>query len=135
MQSEVCGVRDKSYDKIAAANLKRLIERDNIKMPELGVILDVGYTQCSRICNGHAPLDAGKMYKLFNECSYTPDQIVLGEEHVSIVRKRMIGTKGMSYDDYSICSPNLVEAELSSLRGKERHNRAAEYISLISKYL
>ena len=135
MQSEVYGVRDKSYDEIPAKNLKNLIETDAITMPELGVILDVSSAQASRICNGHAPLDTGKLYKLFMECSYTPDRIVLGEDHVSIVRKRIIGTKDMSYDDYSICSPKLVEAELSGLKGKERHNRAAEYISLISKYL
>lgn len=128
-------MRDKSYDKISAENLKKLVEADNIKLPELGVILDVSSTQASRICNGHAPLDSGKMYKLFMECSYTPDRIVLGENHVSIVRKRIIGTKDMSYDDYGICSPKLVEAELSGLKGKERHNRASEYISTISKYL
>ncbi len=128
-------MRDKSYDKISAENLKKLIEADNIKLPEQGVILDVSSTQASRICNGHAPLDSGKMYKLFMECSYTPDRIVLGENHVSIVRKRIIGTKDMSYDDYGICSPKLVEAELLGLKGKERHNRASEYISTISKYL
>ncbi len=128
-------MRDKSCDKEAGEYLSKALDRSEISQTDLAVILNKDRGYCNRLCNGYGLMDFAKMKKLFWECSFTPNELVLGPENVSIVRKRILGTKGLSYDDYSICSPELVFKELSGMTKKEARERAAEYLTVITKFI
>lgn len=108
-------MRDKSCDKEAGEYLSIALDRSEISQTDLAVILNKDRGYCNWLCNGYGLMDFAKMKKLFWECSFTPNELVLGPENVSIVRKRILGTKGLSYEDYSICNPELVFKELSGI--------------------
>jgi hypothetical protein len=72
--------------------------------------------------------DAEKLTTIFYGHYFTPNELILGSDHASIVREHVILRKDFkSLADFEACSPELVIFDLDGCADEEKEKRAVLY--------